>query len=157
MSAESEGPSSLDLRTARVTGVREHPNADRLLLLDADLGDESRQLVAGVVGHYEPEALEGLSVVVVANLEAARIRGERSEGMVLAAEDEDRLGLLLAPDAEPGTPLTAEGAPEPAGQVTFEEFQAHELRAGPDGVTLDGTPLRGAELRMDREVYGRLR
>lgn len=153
----SDRASGLDLRTARVTGVREHPNADRLLLLDIDLGDESRQIVAGLVGHYEPEALEGLSIVVVANLEPARIRGESSEGMLLAAEEGDRLGLLLAPAAAPGTPVTAEGAPEPAEQISFEEFQEHELRAEPGRVIVDGSPLRGADLHMDREVYGQLR
>lgn len=153
---ESGNGAGLDLRTARVVDAREHPNADRLLVLDVDLGSEERQIVAGLVGHYEPDQLQDLSIVVVANLKPARLRGEVSEGMLLAAESGEDLGVLLAPDAEPGTRLRAEGAPEPAGEVTFEEFQDHELRASPESVTLDGSPLGGTELRMDREVYGRL-
>lgn len=153
----SDDPAGLDLRTARVVDARDHPNADRLLLLDVDLGGESRQIVAGLVGHYAPDELEDLSIVVVSNLKPARLRGEVSEGMLLAAERDDELGLLVAPGAEPGTRLRAEGSPEPADEVSFQEFQEHEIQAAPDGVTLDGSALRGAELRMDREVYGQLR
>ena len=155
--SDGERAGTLDLRTARVVDAREHPNADRLLVLDVDLGDEERQIVAGLVGHYDPAELVGLSIVVVANLKPARLRGEASEGMLLAAEDGDDLGVLLAPDTEPGTPLRTEAGPEPADEITFEEFQEHDLRAGPDGVTVDGEPLRGAVLVVDREVYGRLR
>lgn len=146
-----------DLRVARVTAARAHPNADRLLVMEIDLGGDRRRIVAGLVGHYEPGELEGAHIVVVANLEPARLRGEISEGMLLAAESGGRLGILLAPGAEPGTRLTAESGAEPAESITFDEFTAHELTAAPEGVTLDGSPLRGAELRMDREVYGTLR
>lgn len=153
----SEDAAPLDLRTAQVLRAREHPDADRLLVLDVDLGAEERQVVAGLVGHYAPDELEGRSIVVVANLKPAELRGERSEAMLLAAESEDgELGLLLAPGAEPGTRLAAGGAGEPADEVSFEEFKAHDLRAEPGRVTLDGSPLSGADLRMDREVYGRL-
>lgn len=154
--ASSSAP-TLDLRVAEVIEARDHPNADRLLVLEIDLGDERRQIVAGIVGHYEPEDLTGQHIVVVANLVPAKLRGELSQGMLLAAENADRLGLLLAVDAVPGTRLTADSAGEPAESVSFEEFQRHELRAAPEGVTMDGEPLEGAELVMDREVYGRLR
>ncbi len=146
-----------DLRVAAVKDARPHPNADRLLVMDIDLGGEERQIVAGLVGHYTPEELVGLHIVVVANLKPARLRGEVSEGMLLAAESEGRLGLLLAPDAEPGTPLRPRGGAEPSDEITFQEFQEMELVAEPDGVTLDGAPLEGARLVMDREVWGRLR
>lgn len=147
-----------DLRVARVIEARDHPDADRLLLLDIDLGSESRQIVAGIVGHYEPAELVGLRIVVVANLQPARIRGELSEGMLLAAESDDGdLGVLTAPDAEPGVRVAPEGAADAAAEITFAEFQDHELLATPEGVTLDGAPLAGTRLVMDREVYGRLR
>lgn len=156
----SDEPSTpvLDLRVARVVEAREHPNADRLLVLDIDLGDETRQIVAGIVGHYDPPELAGLPIVVVANLQPARLRGEVSQGMLLAAEDEGgRLGLLTAPGAAPGTRLAPSGSADPSDEVTFQEFQARELVATAEGVTLDGARLEGAELVMDREVYGRLR
>ena len=152
-------PPPLDLRVARVVRAREHPNADRLLVLEIDLGGEGRQIVAGIKAHYDLEELDGKRIVVVANLEAARLRGEESQGMLLAAEnDEGALGLLLA-DAEPGTTLRPAGDhPEPGEErITIQDFGRHELRAGPDGITLDGDPLEGAPLRVDRGVEGKLR
>ncbi len=148
----------LDLRVARVVDAREHPNADRLVVLDIDLGDEQRQIVAGIAEHYDLDELDGRHIVVVANLEPARLRGEISQGMLLAAEREGELGLLLAGDAEPGTRLTTPAmADRPADTISIDDFAAHELRAGPSGVTVDGEPLQGPPLVVDREVYGKLR
>ncbi len=147
-----------DLRVARVLEARDHPNADRLLVMEIDLGGEQRQIVAGIVGHYEPHDLEGLPIVVVANLQHAKLRGEVSQGMLLAAEnDEGRLGVLLAPEAVPGTPLRVAGGPPPDQEITFQGFHENTLLAGSGGVTLNGAPLEGTRLIMDREVYGRLR
>lgn len=147
-----------ELRTARVLEARDHPNADRLLVMRIDLGSEERQIVAGIVGHYELEELEGKPIVVVANLLPAKLRGEESQGMLLAAEDEGgRLGLLLAPEAGPGTPLRVQGGPPPDPQITFQGFHENTLLASPDGVTLNGRTLEGARLVMDRGVYGKLR
>src|SRR5688500_4651247 len=93
----------LDLRVARVLEAKAHPNADRLLVLTIDLGEPAhRQLVAGIAGKYPPEELPGKHIVVVANLQPAKLRGEVSQGMLLAAEADGVLGLLLAPDAAPG-------------------------------------------------------
>jgi len=147
-----------DLRVARVLVARDHPNADRLLVMEVDLGAEQRQIVAGIVGHYELHELEGLPVVVVANLQPAKLRGELSQGMLLAAEnDEGRLGVLLAPEAVPGTPLRVAGGPPPDQEITFQGFHENTLLAGSEGVTLNGAHLEGTRLIMDREVYGRLR
>jgi methionyl-tRNA synthetase len=79
----------VQLRIAKVLEVREHPNANKLYILDVDLGPElgKRQLVAGLKPYMPPEALKDKLVVVVANLEPALLRGERSEGMLLAAGD----------------------------------------------------------------------
>ena len=91
--------SKLDLRIATVLSAREHPNADKLLLLQIDLGDDQRQIVAGIRGHYEPDALVGRQIVVLTNLEEAMLRGEESSGMLLAASDKDGV-VLLRPDRE---------------------------------------------------------
>lgn len=155
---QPDPPPPLDLRVARVLNARNHPNADRLLLLEIDVGDEERQIVAGIRGHYDLEELEGRRIVVVANLEAARIRGEESQGMLLAAEDEETLGLLLAPDATPGTALRPVGGEEPGTErISIDDFARHRIVAGAEGVTLDGRALGGAELVVDRGVEGRLR
>lgn len=78
----------LDLRVATITACEPHPNADRLLKVQLDDGTpEGRQVCAGVKAWYEPEALVGRQVIIVANLEPRKIRGEMSQGMILAASD----------------------------------------------------------------------
>jgi len=76
---------ALELRVGTIRAAEPHPNADRLLVLRVDLGSEERQIVAGIRAHYDAAALVGRQVVVVANLEPARLRGVESQGMVLAA------------------------------------------------------------------------
>ncbi len=94
------------LRVARIISAEPIPNADRLLKLQVDLGDEQRQLVAGIALAYEPEALVGKRIIVVANLKPARLRGVESQGMLLAA-DLDGRPVLATFDEEiaPGTPV----------------------------------------------------
>jgi len=76
----------VELVVGEIKEVEPHPQADKLLLLKAEL-DDGRivPMVAGLKGFYEPEALVGRQVVVLTNLAPATIRGERSEGMLLAA------------------------------------------------------------------------
>jgi methionyl-tRNA synthetase len=88
---------TLELRVGTVKTAEPHPNADRLLVLHVDVGGEERQVVAGIRAHYDPAALVGRQVVVVANLEPAKLRGVESQGMVLAAADGDRV-VLVRPD-----------------------------------------------------------
>jgi len=95
--------SKLDLRVATILAARPHPNADKLVLLQIDVGDEQKQIVAGIRKHYEPEQLVGRQIIVVNNLQEAVLRGEESRGMLLAASDGDRI-VLLQPDSacQPG-------------------------------------------------------
>lgn len=79
--------------------AREHPNANKLLLLKIKVGDVEKQIVAGIRGHYEASALVGKSIVVVNNLAPAMIRGEESNGMLLAASDGASV-VLLQPEHE---------------------------------------------------------
>ena len=89
----------MDLRIATVKEAKKVEGADKLLVLQVDLGDEQRQVVAGVAEHYDPADLEGRQVVLIANLAPAKIRGVKSRGMVLAAKSGDTL-CLLAPEKE---------------------------------------------------------
>jgi len=84
----------LDLRTATVLEAESVPDADRLLKLQIRLGADQRQIVAGIAGHYKPEELVGMTIIVVANLEPATIRGVKSDGMLLAAKKKKKLRLL---------------------------------------------------------------
>jgi len=89
----------LDLRVAKVLSAREHPNADKLLLLTVQVGEAEKQIVAGIRAHYQPADLVGRQVIVVNNLAPALIRGEESNGMLLAASDAAGV-VLLRPDRD---------------------------------------------------------
>ena len=96
--------SRVELRVARVLSAESVPNTDKLLRLEIDLGGEQRQLVAGIARTYEPSALVGKTIVVVANLKPARIRGVESRGMLLAADPGE--GPVVATFESPVPPGT---------------------------------------------------
>ncbi len=88
-----------ELIVARIKEVREHPDADRLYVLKIDTGKEEKQLVAGIRASYTKQALIGRQIIIINNLEPAVIRGERSEGMLLAVSDAGGVSLL-GPDRD---------------------------------------------------------
>ena len=89
----------IDLRVAEVVAAEAVEKADKLLKLTVKLGDETRTVVSGIRKWFEPEALVGRKVILVANLKPAKLRGIESQGMILAAEDDagnlDLVGLGL--------------------------------------------------------------
>ncbi len=94
----------VELCTARVDAAENIPKSKNLLKIEVSLGEERRTIVAGVARHYAPDELVGRTVVVVANLEPARLMGVESQGMLLAAEDEDGLKLVgVEGDIRPGS------------------------------------------------------
>ncbi len=98
---------NIELRVGTILEAKEHPNADRLYLLKIDLGQEERQIVAGIRDSYNPEELKGRQMVLLANLQPAKIRGIESHGMLLAGRSEDQVILLsLAEHIPNGTPLS---------------------------------------------------
>lgn len=90
----------IELRVGEIVSCKKHPKADRLLVSQVKIGEETRQIVSGVAEFYSPEAMEGKRVVVVANLKPAKLRGEASQGMILFADNSDRLEFVTtdAPD-----------------------------------------------------------
>lgn len=87
----------LELKVAVIKEVNDHPNADRLYVITVDLGDETKQVVAGIKSSYQKENLVGKQVVVVDNLEPAVLRGVESQGMILAASDEEGM-VIVSPE-----------------------------------------------------------
>src|SRR3989442_204135 len=152
--AKENSADRFDLRVAQIVDVTEHPNADNLYVLEVDIGGERRQIVAGIRKNYSKDQLRGRKIVVLVNLEPAKLRGIESRGMLLAAEDKAEVGLVLPPDAAPvgAQVLGVRGAPV----LPFSEFQKYKLQVGPAGTILflgregetrirlavDGTPLK---------------
>lgn len=95
----------VQLRVARILEAEPIDGSDKLLKLQVMIGDERRQVVAGIKANYEPVDLIGRQIVVVYNLKPAKLRGVESQGMLLAATSEDGGAILLQPDRE-----TPEGA-----------------------------------------------
>ncbi|MBI4971100.1 MAG: methionine--tRNA ligase subunit beta [Candidatus Omnitrophica bacterium] len=85
----------LEFRIAEIIAASAHPNADKLVVLKLRVGDREKQIVAGIRLHYPPETLVGKKIVIVDNLEPAVIRGESSEGMLLAASEGEALTLVV--------------------------------------------------------------
>ena len=90
----------IELRVATVLECKPHSNADKLLVLQVDLGGERRQLCAGLRQHYQPEQLVGKQIIVVANLAARQMRGEISNGMLLAATDPSTGKVIVVSPSE---------------------------------------------------------
>jgi tRNA-binding protein len=86
----------LQLRVATVLECVPHPNADKLLVLQVDLGDEKRQICAGLRGHVDPASVVGKQIIIVANLAPRMMRGQVSQGMLLAATDALAGRVILA-------------------------------------------------------------
>ena len=94
----------IQLRTAKVLSAERVPKSNKLIKLQVDIGTEHRQIVAGIGKRYEPDALVGRTVVIVANLKPAKLMGVESQGMVLAAGDQEVAGLVtFSEDVEAGT------------------------------------------------------
>lgn len=84
----------LDFRVAKILSCEDHPNADKLYVLKIKIGDEERQIVSGIKKWYKPQDLIDKKVVVIYNLKPVKLRGVKSQGMVLAAEKGKKLSLV---------------------------------------------------------------
>lgn len=94
----------IQLKAARVLSAERVPKSEKLIKLQVSLGNEQRQIVAGIGKKYEPDELVGKTIVIVANLKPAKLMGFESQGMVLAAGDTDVRGLLtILEEVDPGT------------------------------------------------------
>lgn len=89
----------LDLRVVKVLEAEKVEGSDKLLKLKVEMGAETRQVVSGIAKHYTPESLVGKSLILVANLKPAKLRGIESQGMILAADSGDKLVLATLDDS----------------------------------------------------------
>jgi len=129
--AEEDLFSNIELRTAKIIDAKEHPDAEKLLILQIDMGKfGQRVIVAGIKNHYSTEELIGKNIVIVANLKPAKIRGIKSNGMLLAATDSGGIVSLLNPNnAPPGSRIFVEGISyKPDNIIEFEKFQQIKMQ-----------------------------
>lgn len=135
--------SKLNLRVAHIADVAPHPNADKLYVLQLDVGtDEKRQLVAGIRPYYKPEQLKCKHIIFISNLKPANIRGIESNGMLLAAEKEGVVKVLEAPDAHAGDQVFVEGITPKTEPITIEDFQKIKLTTKNKNAVYNDKPLK---------------
>jgi len=89
----------LEIKTAKIKEVKDHPQADKLYILTIDIGGKEKQIVAGIKNFYSADKLVGRDIVIVDNLAPAVIRGVESQGMLLAAQDGQGISII-APDRD---------------------------------------------------------
>lgn len=92
----------IDFRVGTIVKAEKHPKADKLLVFQVKLGTEMRQVISGVAGSFKPEEMVGKKVIVVANLKPRQLRGMESKGMLLFADNGERVEIVTtsAPDGE---------------------------------------------------------
>ncbi len=97
----------VELKVGTIISAEKHPKADRLLVEQIDLGDETRQIVSGIAKSFKPEEVVGKKVVVVTNLKLVKLRGVESQGMILCASTEDDLDIVsIAKNLPNGTKVS---------------------------------------------------
>ncbi len=157
----------VQLISARIEQVTRHPSADKLYVEQIDDGSGNpRQIVSGLASYYRREELLGLTVVIVNNLQTATLRGIASQGMLLAAEGEERVPIPLTVEASPGTPIALADEqgnmpdiPDKAPPLSIKYFQRfpievveHTVMVGERPLLCQGKPLRVPALARGKVI-----
>lgn len=156
---EEKAQFALRMMVGEVLSVKNHPNADSLYLLQVDFGADSgfankgvKQVVAGLKKFLKPEELQGKKAVFCVNMKPAKLRGEMSEAMVLAADDGVHLGLLCFEGCEKGDEVVFESMKANVAEVGYEEFVKLKMEVLGGKVVYEGRKLKsgkGAEVVVD--------
>lgn len=145
--AEEKKSFPLNLKVAKIIDVQNHPNADKLYVLQIDLGSEKRQLVAGLRENYTAEELLNKKIIVITNLKHAKLRGVESQGMLLAGDDGEHVGVLTADKSEAGDKVYLDGYENSAAQLTYDEFAKLTIT-----VKNNHPVVFDKELKTDKEI-----
>lgn len=149
---EEDPFAKINLKVAEITEVKEHPEANTLYVMQINLGEEKRQLVAGLKPYFKPEELTGKHILVVTNLKPAKLKGIESKGMLLAAELKKKVVLLEAPESKPGEQVFVEGIEQGPGQITIKDFQKIHLTTKDKKVRYKGKSLKTAKEEIKAEI-----
>lgn len=120
--------SKLNLKVGIIESVNSHPTADRLFVLQINLGAETRTICAGVKQWYAPHELLGKHIVLITNLKPATFRGVTSNGMMLAGEKDGIVRVLEVQDAAAGTQVTIPNCTPKEAQITIDDFSKIQLQ-----------------------------
>lgn len=154
-----EGFATLNLKVGKIISARQHPEADKLYIEEIDVGEENlRQIVSGLKNFYNLEELEGRKVVIAANLKPAKLRGVKSEGMVLVSEreDESQVGFLQS-DADVGTNLQiGDVVADNPSRIKIDDFFKIKMTSDGEKVYFDSKEIKAGdkELTVDRNIKG---
>ena len=144
---ESKKLFPLNLKVAKIIDVRNHPNADKLYVLQVDLGTEKRQLVAGLRENYTIGELKNKKIIVIINLKHAKLRGVESQGMLLAGDDGEHVGVLTVDKNEAGDKVYIEGYENSSAELSFDDFLKLEIK-----IQNHHAVFEGKELKTDKET-----
>ena len=130
----------LNLKVAEIIDVKDHPEADKLYVLQINVGSEKRQICAGIKPFYKKEELLHKHIVLVFNIKKAKLRGVESNGMLLAAGENAR--ILQAPKSKPGDEVFVEGYANRVSQIRYDDFLTVELKTKDKKVEVFGKFLK---------------
>ena len=164
-SLEEQFREAIELRVAKITAIKRHPEAEKLYIETIDLGDQERCIVSGLVPHYKEEELLNRNIILVANLKPSKLRGVKSMGMLLAADGPDEGGnktveVLFADHAAPGTRVVLRGDDaEKLGspkQLKIDKFFAIPMTLSEGTVMVGETPLTiaGEAIKTSQVKFG---
>ncbi|MBI9097717.1 MAG: methionine--tRNA ligase [Spirochaetaceae bacterium] len=156
---ENQFNKDIQLVVGKIVQIERHPEAEKLYIEKIDCGEiEPRTIVSGIVPYYKEEELLGQNVVVVANLKPTKLRGIKSLGMILAAEDkEGNVEVVFPGNAEPGTPVVLAGDDRETREYTrlkasrfFEiplRAEDHVVKTGDTALTINGKELKTSAIK----------
>ena len=121
----------LDIRVGKIIEIKDHPNADKLYLLKVKVGEDIRNIVAGLKKYYSKDELLNRNIIILYNLEEAKIREEISSGMLLAADDGNNVSILVPENAEDGEKVLFNNIEtNPNKKINIKEFQKVRIEIG---------------------------
>jgi methionyl-tRNA synthetase len=159
---ESDFRTTIDLRVANIIKAEQHPDAEKLYVITLDAGEEeNRTICSGLVGDYTIEELEGKNIIVAFNLKPAKLRGIKSNGMLLAAENKKQMEVIFV-DGQPGDRILLEGDSEsleaPSRKIKIDRFfeipitvRDHQVQVGETALCIKGNPVKTVKV-ADGEV-----
>ncbi|HEY9595157.1 MAG TPA: methionine--tRNA ligase, partial [Spirochaetia bacterium] len=152
---------TVNLRAAKIVEIKRHPDAEKLYIETMDLGTEKRTVVSGLVPYYKEEELLGHTIVLVANLKPAMLRGVESAGMLLAASEGKTVEVLFVDHATPGDRVVLGGTtdPAPAEQIDIDTFFTMPIAAEDSKVKIGDSFLEcgGKPVTTAKVVKGRVK